>query len=358
MLKLFNKVYFTQLYEIYSRLVTIEGKKLFLRNMYILFICSTAIIFIWYLGFTSLASRASGEDYINEQQIPIIKQQTPVVKEQTAVKKEQTPVIKEQTKVLKGQTKVVKEQAEISSSPIYSHPNVVKVSPRKLVNAVPDKKNSIAKKTIYMGANTSQVAITFDDGYNKKMVVKVLDVLKKNNIKSTFFIIGKVLDDYPEVWKRAVNEGHQICNHTNYHELLTNMSDDRVKAEIVGWETSAKKVLGEDYIKRMKKEFPYLRLPGGGGAKSNRILSIAQANGYTVIGWNLETYSSIINPLKKTHSVQEISNKIEQHVVKKCSNGAIILLHFNQYDTGNIEGIVQGIKKRGFEFQPVSQIIK
>ncbi|MHB8066159.1 MAG: polysaccharide deacetylase family protein, partial [Ruminiclostridium sp.] len=100
------------------------------------------------------------------------------------------------------------------------------------------KNNSIIKKTIYMGANTSQVSLTFDDGYNKKTVEKVLDSLKSNNIKTTFFIIGKVLEDYPEVWKRAIAEGHQICNHTNYHEVLTNMPDNLVEDEILGWETS------------------------------------------------------------------------------------------------------------------------
>ncbi|MHB8066160.1 MAG: polysaccharide deacetylase family protein, partial [Ruminiclostridium sp.] len=116
--------------------------------------------------------------------------------------------------------------------------------------------------------------------------------------------------------------------------------------------------LGEDYVKTMKKDFPYLRLPGGGGAKSNRILSIAQKNGYMVVGWNLETFSSVINPLKKTSSVQDISKKIKQHIVNNCSNGSIILLHFNQYDTGNIDEILKGIKNRGFSMQPLSQIIK
>ena len=136
------------------------------------------------------------------------------------------------------------------------------------------------------------------------------------------------------------------------------MPDNLVQDEILGWENSAKKVLGEDYVNKMKKEFPYLRLPGGGGAKSDRILSIAQNNGYTVIGWNLETFSSVINPLKKTHTVGEISSKIEQHVVNNCANGSIILLHFNQYDSGNIEGIIQGIKNRGYNMQTVSQILK
>ena len=210
-----------------------------------------------------------------------------------------------------------------------------------------------------MGATTTtQAAITFDDGYNKKYVQKVLDVLKKNNVKCTFFIIGKVLNDYPEVWKRAVKEGHQICNHTQSHKILNNLSDEVIQAEISEWEESARKVFGDEYIIRMKKEFPYLRLPGGGGAKNNRILAIAQKNGYKVIGWNLETFSSVINPLKNQKSVDEISDRIEQHVVNNCSGGSIILLHFNQYDMGNIEKIVSGIKNRGFSMQTISQLIK
>jgi len=370
MRKLLNKFDLTRLYERYSRLDTSEGRNQFIRTVFTLSLCAVAIIFIWYCGIASLNIKnqkilssieqsegtkrpSSGDTKFEED----IKQNNSALKSKTNKKSSD----KQQVKDIKDKSTEEPETSEPENS--VSKPSVVKPSEPKtsVVKAVdqPAKKDyGLVKKTIYMGANTSQVAITFDDGYNKKTVEKVLDVLKKNNINSTFFIIGKVLDDYPEVWKRAINEGHQICNHTNYHELLTNMPDNKVEAEILEWEASAQKVLGEDYIKRMKKEFPYLRLPGGGGAKSNRILSIAQRNGYTVIGWNLETFSSVINPLKNTHSVQDISNKIEQHVVNKCSNGSIILLHFNQYDTGNIDKIIQGIKNRGFDMQPLSQIIK
>jgi len=328
-----------------------------------------AIIFIWYCGIASFNIKSQNllspkEQSLNKNlpslgDIKLVEDSKHNVNSALQSKTDEKSSFNQQVKDIKDIKDISNEDKNIKDKTI----ELPKTSePKTAVKQAKDqstkKDYGLVKKPIYKGANTSQVAMTFDDGYNKKYVEKVLDILKKNNVKSTFFIIGKVLDDYPEVWKRAINEGHQICNHTNYHEVLTNMSDDLVQAEILGWEASAKKALGEDYVIRMKKGFPYLRLPGGGGSKSNRILSIAQKNGYIVIGWNLETFSSIINPLKKTNSVQEISNKIEQHVVNKCSNGSIILLHFNQYDMGNIEAIIQGVKNRGFSMQTISKIIK
>lgn len=253
-------------------------------------------------------------------------------------------------------TKTTNEKQDSSENEKNVTSDTSKVKLDKLDNST--QTNAKTQKTINMGVKTTHAAITFDDGYNKRYVEKVLDVLKNNNAKSTFFIIGKVLDDYPEVWKRAINEGHQICNHTQSHQILTDMSSEAIQAEIMEWEASARKVLGEDYLIKMKKDFPYLRLPGGGGAKSDRILAIAQNNGYKVIGWNLETFSSVINPLKNKKTVNEISDRIEQHVVNNCSGGSIILLHFNQYDMGNIEQIVSGLRHKGFELQTISEIVK
>lgn len=324
MRKLLNKLDLTQLYERFNSLVTNEGKNHFVRIVYTLSLCAVATIVLWYFGFLGLSSQKQND--INQ--------------------------IAEMQNHMKAENKTI-DQNYIGNNP----PGKEKKVGTKDKSEVQSTKKS-CMKTIYMGANTSQVAVTFDDGYCKKNVERVLDVLKSNNVKSTFFIIGKVLDDYPEVWKRAVREGHQICNHTNLHEILTNMPDNLVQEEILGWETSAKKVLGEGYVTKMKKDFPFLRLPGGGGAKNDRILSIAQENGYTVVGWNVETFSSVINPLRRTHSQQYISNKIEQHVTNKCSNGAIILLHFNKYDIGNIDGIIRGIKNHGYDMQLLSQIIK
>lgn len=363
--KLIDRVDLTRLYERYNYLITYDGRNQFVRTVFTLTLCAVASIFIWYNSFISLSFQKTNElapleqaqsnkplsigDINNTDDIKSVNQGKSAFAQQKGTdEKISDKQVPEEQPVKEIENKII-EVPKASES----------ITPVKQAKDQADKKNmDLVKKTIYKGANTRQVSITFDDGYYQKTVEKILDVLKKEDIKSTFFIIGKVLDDYPEVWKRAIDEGHQICNHTNNHQVLTNMSDSIVEAEIQGWETSARKALGEDYVNRMKKEFPYLRLPGGGGAKSDRILAIAQKNGYLVVGWSLETFSSVINPLKKTHSEQEISNKIEQHIVNRCSNGSIILLHFNQYDSRNIEGIIHGIKNRGYDIQPLSEIIK
>lgn len=351
--KLLNLTNFdmNRIYEKYNRLTTEENRNRFSQVMYSVLACAVTLIFIWYYGIGLNLKRAMDEPHLvkDSKQLTL-----------NEFNKDGNSII---VSPQYGKTGAKNSENAKTSENVDKGKNVNNPSkPEEDLNRSKEQKHEPAcssiKKVINKGANTTMVSVTFDDGYNKKNIEKVLDVLKRNNIKSTFFIIGKVLDDYPDVWKRAINDGHQICNHTNYHENLTNMPDKLVKAEIQGWEDSARKVLGDAYVIKMKKEFPYLRLPGGGGARSNRILSIAQQCGYTVIGWNLETFSSVISPYKKKISVQAISNKIEQHVVSRCSNGSIVLLHFNQYDTGNIEGIIQGIKKRGFNMQPISKLVK
>lgn len=382
---MFKLLHNLNLYERFNRLVNEESKKIFLHTVYTLSICTAGILFVWYVGIVNMNAKNSNTFLAAFNTQPALETKTANSPDKPIQEKNISVKVPETTGEIKktGQAPVTYENKQ-AGNPVDNHvpennaanteqtknvtkpdvPDIKKAggslaAEQEKILKNPEKDYGKVQKAIYMGAKEkTQVAVTFDDGYNQKMIEKVLDVLKKYNIKCTFFIIGSVLDDYPQVWKRAIDEGHQICNHTNYHKTLTDMSDENVKDAIIGWETSAKKSLGEEYVIKMKKEFPYLRLPGGGGNKSGRILSIAQAYGYRVIGWSIETNSSIINPLKNTTTVKDIADKIEQHVMKQCSNGSIILFHFNQYDTENIDSIVQGIDKLGFEMKLVSEIIK
>ncbi len=59
--------------------------------------------------------------------------------------------------------------------------------------------------------------LTFDDGPNPAITPKVLDILKEENVKASFFVIGKLVDNHPEIVKRAYDEGHYIANHSYSH---------------------------------------------------------------------------------------------------------------------------------------------
>src|SRR5580765_718578 len=62
--------------------------------------------------------------------------------------------------------------------------------------------------------------LTFDDGPNSNYTPKILDILKENNIKATFFVCGKNVKKNPEILKRIADEGHLIGNHSYSHSLL------------------------------------------------------------------------------------------------------------------------------------------
>ena len=203
------------------------------------------------------------------------------------------------------------------------------------------------------------VSITFDDGYDRTAIKKVLDVLKEEKLSATFFVIGKNLNQNTELWKRAVNEGHEVCNHTYYHQLLGKMSDEKIIKEFTDWEEAAEKILGAEYMVRMKRDFPFIRLPGGDGNNNKRILYLAQSLGYKVIGWDTDSYTGIIRQMEKNkQSKDEIAKQVSVYIPKVAKKGSIILMHFNAYDTTYLKQTIKGLQDKGYEIKSISEIIK
>lgn len=130
---------------------------------------------------------------------------------------------------------------------------------------------------------TSKIAyLTFDDGPSPKVTPQVLDILKKYNVKATFFVIGDLAEQHPELVKRAEEEGHLICNHTYSHnyKYIYASTDNFIKDLRKGDEV-LKSILGNKYISNI------IRFPGGSyGAKRDSFKKAVKDEGYEYIDWD------------------------------------------------------------------------
>ncbi|MDP4177902.1 MAG: polysaccharide deacetylase family protein [Bacillota bacterium] len=142
----------------------------------------------------------------------------------------------------------------------------------------------------YKSANPELcVYLTFDDGPSKNVTPLVLDTLKKYNVKATFFVIGSMAEQSPDILKREYNEGHSIGNHTYSHDMnLVYKSTDACISEFKKNESVINNILG-GYTSKL------VRFPGGIFDNDSRHLSYRQAvvdAGYHYYNWNCSDQDS------------------------------------------------------------------
>ncbi len=159
-----------------------------------------------------------------------------------------------------------------------------------------------------------QVAITFDDGPDPEWTPKVLDILKKYNVKAAFFLVGKNAENYPGLVRRIVDEGHEIGNHTYYHPNLALCWPEHVRLEL-----NATQLLIESITGRSTTLF---RPPYGADTSPSQLselipLQIAQDLDYLVVLEN-------IDPQDWARPGTDI---IVQRIKQQRRDGSIILLH-------------------------------
>ncbi|MFZ5651443.1 MAG: polysaccharide deacetylase family sporulation protein PdaB [Bacillota bacterium] len=185
------------------------------------------------------------------------------------------------------------------------------------------------------------VALTFDISWGDKVPGPVMDTLKKNNVKSTFFLSGPWVLKYPEFPRRLVNEGHEIASHGNRHIDLDKESPPTVKDEIMAAHQSIKEVTG--------KSPSLIRTPNG--AWDDMVLGVADQLGYKVIQWSVDSLDW------KKPGVETIVKR----VLDRLHPGAIILMHASDTCLQTPEAlpkVIEGIKAQGYELVTVSRLLE
>lgn len=189
------------------------------------------------------------------------------------------------------------------------------------------------------------IALTFDDGPDEVFTPQVLDILKKNDVKATFFLVGENLKQNKEIVKRQFEEGHEIGNHTYTHINVAKSGYDKVYEEITKTQEEIKEIIGVE-----PKLFrpPYR-------AMSRHMCDIVKNKNMNIILWSNLDPRDWSNP-----GVYSIVNTIES----KVGNGNIILLHdYNNLRNSKsqtiqaLESVIPYLKEQGYKFVTISELI-
>ena len=186
------------------------------------------------------------------------------------------------------------------------------------------------------------IYITFDEGYEAGYTEKILDTLKENNVKATFFITAHYLNTNEELVKRMIDEGHIVGNHTVNHKSMPDISNEEIKKEVMDLHLAIYEKFGY--------EMKYIRPPKG--EYSERTLNECNNLGYKTVMWSFAYKDWEEN----NQSGEENAKKM---IINNFHNGEIMLLHGNSKDNCNVLGdIIKEAKNEGYEIKPLNEFEK
>ncbi len=189
-----------------------------------------------------------------------------------------------------------------------------------------------------------QIALTFDDGPCPLYTREILEILKENGAKATFFVIGKNAREHPDILLDVYKAGHEIGNHTYSHPEMRKLSPEKVGEEISKT---------QEIIKEITGTAPVLFRPPG-GYLSNAIVDKISSNGCRTVLWS---WRQDTRDWSKP-SVERVVNSVLSNLV----DGDIILFHdFNTKGSPTpdaLRRLLPLLQEQGYEFVTVSELVK
>jgi peptidoglycan/xylan/chitin deacetylase (PgdA/CDA1 family) len=196
---------------------------------------------------------------------------------------------------------------------------------------------AIDETTVRKTAEKGTVALTFDDGPTVKYTPQILAILKKYNIKATFFMVGMNAKAHPEIVKMVLADGHAINSHSMTHPMLTKLNNSQLQNEVGEPQVVINNIIGKKPI--------CLRYPFG--ASNEHVRAVIRENGMVPMpmGWNSFDYD------------RPGTEKIVSWVLKNAHSGQVFLFHdgFDKREqtVAALPKIIEGIQKKGLRFSQV-----
>jgi len=211
-----------------------------------------------------------------------------------------------------------------------------------------------AIENIYAGKE-KQVFLTFDDGPSSNVTPKILDVLKKEDIKATFFVLGTMVKSNPEVLKREKEEGHYIANH-GYSHIYSKIYANE-KNPLAEYNKTNKLI--QEAIGDKNYQSGIFRFPGGSvGGYYDKVKKKAKKafkeNGIASLDWNCLT-----NDSDGAETKQAIMQNLK--ATSKGKNTLVILMHDapnKDLTAKTLPDVIKYLKKQGYHFKNMYDVIE
>jgi len=190
------------------------------------------------------------------------------------------------------------------------------------------------------------IALTFDDVPQSKSE-QVLDILKENNVKATFFAVGRYIRRNPDALKRIIAEGHEIGNHSDDHSFLGvkgKLSESEIRQNLAEVQETVKSITGSYPVYFRAPYFDY----------SDELLMVTKEIGMSIIGTAIDS---------QDWDVSITTGQIVSNVINTAKDGGIIVLH--EHSEGDLDRsimaiplIVNELRKKGYEIMPLGELVK
>lgn len=191
-----------------------------------------------------------------------------------------------------------------------------------------------------------QLALTYDDGPNDPHTLRLLEVLAKHNVLATFFLIGRYVEQRPDLAREVVQAGHTVGNHTFTHPLLILQSEPEIRRQLTRCKAALQDAVGQ--------HSNLFRPPFGG--RRPAVLHIAREIGLQPVMWNVTGYDWNAPP----------AAAIERKVASHIRGGNVILLHdggHKQLGSDRSQTVIATdhlltrYKSEGFEFVTIPKMM-
>ncbi len=198
---------------------------------------------------------------------------------------------------------------------------------------------TVRKLPIYsVETEEKKIAISFDCAWGTEHTDEILDVLERENVRATFFMVEFWAEKYPEYVKKIDEKGHEIGTHSSTHSYMSKLSEAQIRDELTTSSEAIESVTG--------KKVALFRPPYGD--YDDLLIQTSRDMGLYPIQWDVDSLDW------KDLSASDIALR----VTGRAKSGSIILCHNNGAHTAEaLPIILDTLKNSGYTFVPIGELI-